>query len=416
MEDRSVEVLAVAIAFFALCWAAVLLRVYCRALVLRSLGADDSLMVVSWAVFTGYLICILLALKFGAGKHPRGCRPRKLHDSAQGQSAVRDRVQRGVPLSHPASIFLLRIWVKTLHVITTAYHFLLAFQCAPVSTFWNESPRAPGRCLDQGLLLALTYAASAVNAAADWAFGVLPFFIVWSLSLPLRTRTLAVGILSLAAVGSAATIVRAVYIPRLVAADDFLWSTADVALWSTVEPGVGIIAASIATLRPPWEIICGRSGLPSDASRSPGGGGGGVVGPRSRYDQQRVASAADDYDDAYPPYYQQGGRHQQQHHYHSRFQSRPSQSLDVPRSHFSSPSSPEERGANAGLWGGRHSRPRVPTLTLSWLFSPLANRIANGGGGVGGERSTMGTHGGGWGAAANPGSGWTTAATKETGA
>ncbi|EJT76453.1 integral membrane protein [Gaeumannomyces tritici R3-111a-1] len=292
MEDRSVEVLAVAIAFFVLCWAAVLLRVYCRALVLRSLGADDSLMAVSWAVFTGYLICILLALKFGAGKH---------HEDID-------------PGNYTTAL-------KTLHVIATAYHFLLAFQCAPVSTFWNESPRAPGRCLDQGLLLALTYAASAVNAAADWAFGVLPFFIVWSLSLPLRTRTLAVGILSLAAVGSAATIVRAVYIPRLVAADDFLWSTADVAL-----------------------------------------------------------CAADDYDDVYPPYYQQGGRHQQQHHYHSRFQSRPSQSLDVPRSHFSSPSSPEERGANAGLWGGRHSRPRVPTLTLSWLFSPLANRIANGGG------------------------------------
>ncbi|KAL8403077.1 hypothetical protein RB594_008363 [Gaeumannomyces avenae] len=356
MEDRSVEVMAVAIAFFALCWAAVLLRVYCRAFVLRSLGADDSLMVVSlvtlkliYASQLLYVITVCL-VKISVG------------------------------------FFLLRISVKTLHVMAiralmvvtllygTAYLFLLAFQCAPVSTFWNESPRAPGRCLDQGLLLALTYTASAVNAAADWAFGVLPFFIVWSLSLPLRTRALAVGILSLAAVGSAATIVRAVYIPRLVAADDFLWSTADVALWSTVEPGVGIIAASIATLRPLWEIICGRSGLPSDASRSPGGGGGGgVVGPRSRYDQQRVASAADDYDD-----------------------SRPSQSLDVPRSHFSSPSSPEERGADAGLWGGRHSRPRVPTLTLSWLFSPLGSRIANGGGGVGGERSTMGTHGGGW--------------------
>ncbi|KAL8376098.1 hypothetical protein RB595_007287 [Gaeumannomyces hyphopodioides] len=408
MENRSVEVLAVAIAFFVLCWVAVLLRVYCRALVLRSLGADDFLMIVSLAVFTGYLICILLALKFGAGKHRDDVDP--------GDYTTALKLIYASQLLYVATVclvkisvgfFLLRISVKTPHVVAiralmavtllygTAYLFLLAFQCVPASTFWDEGPRAAGRCLGQGLLLGLTYAASAVNAAADWAFGVLPFFIVWSLSLPLRTRALAVGILSLAAVGSAATIVRAVYIPRLVAADDFLWSTADVAVWSTVEPGVGIIAASIATLRPLWEIICGRSGLPSnDAPRSPGGGG--VMGPRSWRGDQRVASADDDDDDGeYPPYYQQGGRHQHQH--HSQLQHRVGHSVEMPRSHFSSPSSPEERGADAGLWGGRHSRPRVPMLTLSWLFSPLGSRIANGGGGGGGDRSSMGTHGGsGW--------------------
>lgn len=47
MEDRSVEVRTVAIIFFVLCWAAVVLRVYCRAWLLRSLDADDSLMIVS---------------------------------------------------------------------------------------------------------------------------------------------------------------------------------------------------------------------------------------------------------------------------------------------------------------------------------------------------------------------------------
>lgn len=49
---------------------------------------------------------------------------------------------------------------------------------------------------------------------------------------------------------SSATIVRFPYIHYLTDIDDFLYSNADVAIWSTVETGVGITAACVATLRP----------------------------------------------------------------------------------------------------------------------------------------------------------------------
>ncbi|KLU85298.1 integral membrane protein [Magnaporthiopsis poae ATCC 64411] len=208
MEDRSVEVQAVAILFFVLCWAAVVLRVYCRAWLLRSLGVDDSLIIVSLIVFTGYLICILLALKYGAGKHRDDVDP-------DNYSAALKLIYASELLyvftvcvvKISVGFFLLRISARTAHVYTiralmvltflygTAYFFILAFQCLPVSAFWAKSPRVEGKCLNHGLMLGLTYGASCVNAVADWAFGVLPFFIVWTLSLPLRTRALAVGIL-----------------------------------------------------------------------------------------------------------------------------------------------------------------------------------------------------------------------------
>ena len=41
MDDRRNEVLAVAILFFVLTWLTVSLRVYVRAIVLRTWGADD---------------------------------------------------------------------------------------------------------------------------------------------------------------------------------------------------------------------------------------------------------------------------------------------------------------------------------------------------------------------------------------
>ncbi|KAK1623612.1 hypothetical protein BDP81DRAFT_465247 [Colletotrichum phormii] len=149
----------------------------------------------------------------------------------------------------------------------STYFFMVMFQCRPIQTFWEESPRTKGKCFNNRVVIIMTFTASIINCLADWAFGILPLFIVWSLSLPKRTRLLAFGILSFAAIGSAATVARSVYIPTLLDGDDFLWATTDVALWSTVEPGIGITAASIATLRPLWQLIWYRAGMRSQAPR-----------------------------------------------------------------------------------------------------------------------------------------------------
>jgi len=44
--------------------------------------------------------------------------------------------------------------------------------------------------------------------------------------------------------------IRVPYIKVLALTDDFLFATTDVAIWSTIEPGLGIVAAAGATLRP----------------------------------------------------------------------------------------------------------------------------------------------------------------------
>jgi hypothetical protein len=40
---------------------------------------------------------------------------------------------------------------------------------------------------------------------------------------------------------------------------DFLWATTDVAIWSTIEIGIGITASSAATLRPLFRVLLGAS-------------------------------------------------------------------------------------------------------------------------------------------------------------
>jgi hypothetical protein len=79
--------------------------------------------------------------------------------------------------------------------------------------------------------------------------------------MKLKTKLLVAGILGFAAIGSIGTTVRMFYLHTLMDGPDFLYETTDVALWSTVEPGIGITAGCIACLRPLFRIWLWRLGL-----------------------------------------------------------------------------------------------------------------------------------------------------------
>lgn len=92
--------------------------------------------------------------------------------------------------------------------------FVFTFQCAPVSAFWSLEP-ANGKCLNTTVLVGLVFAISGLNVVADWTFGLLPFWIVKDLQIPLRQKRLVIGLLAFAAVGSTATCVRLPYVMAL---------------------------------------------------------------------------------------------------------------------------------------------------------------------------------------------------------
>lgn len=89
--------------------------------------------------------------------------------------------------------------------------FVFLFQCNPVRAFWTLDPH-DGKCLDTTVLVALVFAISGLNVIADWTFGLLPFWIVKDLQIPLRQKRLVVGLLAFAAVGCTATVVRLPYV------------------------------------------------------------------------------------------------------------------------------------------------------------------------------------------------------------
>jgi hypothetical protein len=99
-------------------------------------------------------------------------------------------------------------------ILGFAFSFVLIFQCWPVSDWWSLDPTQK-HCINPTVVMALTYAVSALNIIADWALGILPIFVVKDLQMSRRQKKMVSGILAFAAIGSTATIVRLPYIGSL---------------------------------------------------------------------------------------------------------------------------------------------------------------------------------------------------------
>jgi hypothetical protein len=167
-------------------------------------------------------------------------------------------------------VFLLRIAVTRWHRLTLIivtfcatlysvfFFFFILFQCHPIEHYWTRvtdpDSLKNGACALGSSELGVSYVHSAVSAVADWTYGLLPVAMVWSLKMKRGTKVLIALLLGMGAVGSAAVIVRIPYIRQLASTEDYLYRTSDLAIWSVIEPGIGITAGSIATLRPLFRI------------------------------------------------------------------------------------------------------------------------------------------------------------------
>jgi hypothetical protein len=158
------------------------------------------------------------------------------------------------------AIFFLRViphgWQrKVLYIATGVYTtygviftFIVVLQCGNPRHFFIQKAR--GKCIADSVLQPLYYIAGGMNALTDWTFSILPMTVIWNAAIPRSTKISAACLLALGSLGSVSSLVRLVYIPGIEASPTFLEHAVNIASWSIVEPGLGIIAASLATLRP----------------------------------------------------------------------------------------------------------------------------------------------------------------------
>ncbi|KAI1839378.1 hypothetical protein JX266_014411, partial [Neoarthrinium moseri] len=119
--------------------------------------------------------------------------------------------------------------------------------CQPIPATWDPSA---GSCADKSVIINVSYFILVISILTDWVCAILPAFILWNVQLRYRVKLSVAIVLGLGFIASTATIVRIRYLVYYSIAEDNLYNIANIATWSIVESGLGIIAGSMATLRP----------------------------------------------------------------------------------------------------------------------------------------------------------------------
>ncbi|KAK6222612.1 hypothetical protein LQW54_000792 [Pestalotiopsis sp. IQ-011] len=270
-ENRGQQIAAITYTFVIISTIACLLRIYCRGWVIKAFAADDWLAVIAQFLFIIFCSYEITGVHYGTGRHtsniPEGGVPKAMQMWWTCEPLY---VLANMAIKLSIAIFLLRICVTKVHrmviyitigvteIYSLFFFLLFVLQCQPTSYFWQRAMTNPpeGHCLDASVVSNAFYGYSAISCWTDWTYSILPVFLVWNLQMDSRVK---ISVIAILAAGCIATIVRFPYLYSLTDISDFLYSTADVAIWSTVETGLGITAACVATLRPLLKTFFGGS-------------------------------------------------------------------------------------------------------------------------------------------------------------
>lgn len=107
-------------------------------------------------------------------------------------------------------------------------------------------------------MMALAYTNFTLNIVTDLVFAVfIPVPMLWNINVTRRTRISLFGVLGLGCFACACAITRITYIGTYGKTGDWLWDSQYLTTWSVLELNIGIIAASLPSLRPLFKKFLG---------------------------------------------------------------------------------------------------------------------------------------------------------------
>ncbi|KAJ5888952.1 hypothetical protein N7495_008993 [Penicillium taxi] len=141
-------------------------------------------------------------------------------------------------------------WAGVIATTIWAFGSLVAILCcpAPVSYFWNSTISTDGTWRYNFYNYYIGNAAG--NVVTDVFILFVPVPTVWGLDVRITQKISISMVLLLGVFVCIASIVRIHYLTFLKDETDITWTISQVYVWSTVEPCVGIICASLPTLKP----------------------------------------------------------------------------------------------------------------------------------------------------------------------
>ncbi|KAI1126072.1 hypothetical protein F5Y10DRAFT_279079 [Nemania abortiva] len=265
-DSNGVGLLATGISMLVVSWFSVALRTYVRAGIIMSFQADDWIMLAGLANFTVSCSFIFAGLAYGLGRHNKSLSQYDEIEALKYQALAtasyvlnmwliklsiglflfRLAVQRRYKYILAGSIIVVGIWSLVLF-------FWNIFQCTPVPAQWDYTiltSDPSSHCVSANDVVSAAYALSALTVLSDWLYALLPIPMLWQVKMTAQAKWSVIAVLGLGVFASIATLIRLGFLADLEDASDILFAGTDAMIWTLVEPGIAISAASLATIRP----------------------------------------------------------------------------------------------------------------------------------------------------------------------
>ncbi|ESA42648.1 hypothetical protein GE21DRAFT_8096 [Neurospora crassa] len=279
------QITGVAIALTVLSFVTVCLRTYVRAFILKAIGFDDWVIIITWVAAAGFAVVTIVQTRWGLGLVDMEDFP------SQNMYNFNILQYIGAPF-YISSIFgfklaLLTSYLRfipkggyrylTLGVIVSCFLFHLSFLlvqlnlCQPAAKQWDYS--IPGKCL-KGVPFYTSMAS--LTIIFDVTAMLLPFPVLLKSQIQTRKKVVLLGMFGLGLFITIIQIIRIQTVKRLVNPID----SAPLIMWSTVENNLGIIVTNVPTLAPLIKYFNERSRAGNTGSRTRGTGYPKEVGSR----------------------------------------------------------------------------------------------------------------------------------------
>ncbi|KAI5196771.1 hypothetical protein E4T39_07617 [Aureobasidium subglaciale] len=234
--ESSLALKAAAIAFIPITSVALWLRIYVRIFIVKGFGLDDMSLIVAHLMFLTFcgLAIHLIDLE---------------HDPSTVAAVTSGHFQDAVEVIE-------KIYTNVV-LFTNFYVFSIVFIKISLAFFYLRIivERAAGKCLPDYTLLVMTYAFGALDALTDFIYAFLPIYVLWNSNMPIGMKFTAGFLLCIGSVSSICALIRVATLSNLKLDIEFFKQAVQTGLWSIIEPGLAIVATSLAACRPLWRKV-----------------------------------------------------------------------------------------------------------------------------------------------------------------
>ncbi|GJC77167.1 integral membrane protein [Colletotrichum tofieldiae] len=261
-ETQSPTVITVALVFAVLTFIVIALRVWARAILVRSFGPDDVFIIFAALLSWAFIAVTIRATHLGLGSHigpvmDLGTDNFVMYLQTVWLSSIFYNACLGFVKISALALYM-RLGDSTLRRLAAvmlgvvgcqagANVLVCIFQCSPVQAAYDITIlAAEKKCIDVN---AFYLANAAVNILTDLLTYTLPIPLVIKLQVPKQQKVGLGVILCLGLFACISSVIRITFIPDMLINEDATWAISKPMYWSVIETNIGILAASIPSMK-----------------------------------------------------------------------------------------------------------------------------------------------------------------------